>query len=112
VLEQAPATTCRPVEREAHTGPGLLAGLVTPWGPTLEQPVPEGQHPVGGTHAGAVLEELQPIGRTHVGVVCGELSPVRGTFTLEQGQSVRSPPPEGQEAAETCPVLGSPVQER
>jgi len=26
---------------------------------------------------------------------------VRGTFTLEQGQRVRSPPPEGQEAAET-----------
>ena len=24
--------TCRPVEREAHTGAGLLAGLVTPWG--------------------------------------------------------------------------------
>jgi len=46
------------------------------------------------THTGAVREELHPVGRTHVGEVCGELSPVRGTFTLEQGKSVRSPPPE------------------
>jgi len=53
------------------------------------------------THAGAVHEELQPMGRTHVGGFCGDLSPVRGTFTLEQGQSVRSLPPEGQGVAET-----------
>jgi len=81
----------------------------------LEQPDPEGLHPVEGTHAGtcheelhpmgrthfgAVYEELQPIGRTQVGEVCGELSPVRGNFTLEQGKSVRSPLPEGQGAAE------------
>jgi len=32
VLEQAPARTCGPVERGAHAGAGLLAGLVTPWG--------------------------------------------------------------------------------
>jgi len=89
------------MERGAHTGAGLLAGLVTPWGPTLEQPVPEGLHPVGRTHAGAVCEGLHPMGRTHAGEVCGGLSPVRGTFTLEQGQSVRSPPLEGQGAAET-----------
>jgi len=25
-------STCRPVEREAHAGAGLLAALVTPWG--------------------------------------------------------------------------------
>jgi len=31
-LEQAPARTCGPMERGAHTGAGLLAGLVTPWG--------------------------------------------------------------------------------
>jgi len=79
MLDQAPARTCRPVERGAHAGAGLLAGLVTPWGPTLEQPVPEGLHPMGRTHAGAVGEELQPVGRTHVGEVCGELSPMRGT---------------------------------
>jgi len=30
LLEQAPARTCGPVERGAHTGAGLLAGLVTP----------------------------------------------------------------------------------
>jgi len=39
-----------------------------------------------GTHIGAVHEKLQPVG---------------GTFTLEQGQSVRSPPPEEEGAAET-----------
>jgi len=95
------------MKRGAHARAGLLAGLVTPWkGPTLEQPVPEGLHPVGMTHAGAVREELQPLGRTHIGEVCGELSPVRGTFMLEQGKSVRSLPPEGQgSAATTCDEL-------
>jgi len=67
----------------------------------LEQPVPEGPHPVEGTHTGTVCEELQPVGRTHVGEVCGELSSMRGTFTLEQRKSVRSLPHEGQGAAET-----------
>jgi len=33
----------------------------------LGQPVPEGLHPVGGTHTGAVREELQPVRRTHAG---------------------------------------------
>jgi len=70
----------------------------------LEQPVPEGLHPVEGTHAGAVCEELQDTGRTDVGEVCGELwRTVFGErdLTLEQGKSVRSPPPEGQGLAET-----------
>jgi len=31
-LEQAPARTCRHMERGAHARAGLLAGLVTPWG--------------------------------------------------------------------------------
>jgi len=31
-LEQAPGRTCRPVERGAHAGAGLLAGLLTLWG--------------------------------------------------------------------------------
>jgi len=74
------------MERGAHAGAGLLAELVTPWGPTLEQPVPEGLHPMGRTHAGAVCEELQPVGRTHVGEVCGELSPVRGTSRWSRGR--------------------------
>jgi len=61
---------------------------------------------MGRTHVGAVCEELQTMGRTHVGEVCGELSPKRGTFTLEQGQSVRSPPPEEEGAAvTTCDEL-------
>jgi len=58
----------------------------------LEQPVPERLHPVGKTHAGTVPEDLQLMGRIHIGEVCGELSPVRGTFTLEQGKSMKSPP--------------------
>jgi len=63
--------------------------------------VHEELQPMGRTHPGAVHEELQTMGRTHVGEVCGELPPMRGTFTLEQGKSVRSPSPEGQGAAET-----------
>jgi len=31
-LEQAPARTRGPMERGAHTGAGLLAGLLTLWG--------------------------------------------------------------------------------
>ncbi|PKU40981.1 hypothetical protein llap_8718 [Limosa lapponica baueri] len=58
VKEQAPGSTCGPVDRGVHTGTGLLAGLVTPWGPTLEQYVPEGLYPMERTHAGAVHEEL------------------------------------------------------
>jgi len=56
---------------------------------------------VGRAHAGAVCEELQLVGRTHVGEVCGELSLMRGIFTLEQGQTVKSPPPEEEGVAET-----------
>ena len=58
-------------------------------------------HPMVQTHFGAVCEELQPTGRTHAGEDCGELSPVRRAFMLEQVKSVKSLPPEGQEAAET-----------
>jgi len=50
----------------------------------LEQPVPEGLHPVGRTHAGAVREEMQPVGRTHVGEVRGELSPMRAAAHWSQ----------------------------
>jgi len=70
------------METGAHAGAGLLACLVTPWGPTLEQPVPEGLHPVGGTHSGAAGEELQAMGRTYV----GELSPMRGTSCWNRGR--------------------------
>jgi len=86
VLEQAPARTCRRVERGAHDGAGLLAGLVTLWGHTLQQPVPEGLHLVEGTHTGAVREELQHVERTHIGEVCGELSPMRGTSRWSRGR--------------------------
>jgi len=85
-MEQAPARTCGPVERGAHAGAGLLAGLVTPWGPMLEQPVSEELHSMGRTHGGAVREELHPMGRTHFGEVCAELSPVRGTSHWSRGR--------------------------
>jgi len=86
-LEQASARTCKPMERGAHTGAGLLAGLVTPccsslclkdfspwerlmleqfvkncspWeGPTLEQFM-ENCLPWVGPHAGAGKEFEEP----------------------------------------------------
>jgi len=85
-MEQAPVRTCGPVERGAHARAGLLAGLVTPWGATLEQPVPEGLQTVGRDHTGAVCEELQPVGRTHVGEVRGELSAVGRSSRWSRGR--------------------------
>jgi len=41
------------------------------------------------------------VGRTHIGEFHGELSPMEGTPRLEQGKSVRSPPPEEEGVAET-----------
>jgi len=83
----------------------------------VEQPVPEGLHPVEVTHTKAISEELQPMGKTHVGEVCEELSPMRWDLTLELGKSVRSPPPEEQGAAETTcdeltitPILRPPAR--
>jgi len=102
VLEQAPGRTCGPVERGAHAGAGLLAGLVTLWGPTLEQPVPEGLHPVGGTHAGAVCEELQPVGKDSQRRSLWRTVSHERDLTLEQGQRVRSPPPEEEGEAEAA----------
>jgi len=60
VLEQAPARTCGPMETGAHVRAGLLAGLVTPWGHTLEQPVPEGLHPMGRTMLGQSVKSCSP----------------------------------------------------
>jgi len=51
--------------------------------------LPEGLHPVVGTHAGAVHEELQSMGRTHTGEVRGGVSHGRD-LTLKQGKSVKS----------------------
>jgi len=57
---------------------------------------------VEGTHTGAVCEELQPMGRTHTGgSLWRTVSCVKDPM-LEQGQSVRSPPPKGQGVAETA----------
>ena len=50
---------------------------------------------------GQFVKSCSPFGRTHSGEVCGELSPVRGTFMLEQGNSVRSPTLEEEGVAET-----------
>ena len=54
-------------------------GLWSHGGPTLEQSVPEGLHPMERTHSEAAHEELQPMGRTHVGVVHGGIFPMGGT---------------------------------
>ena len=66
-----------------------------------EVPVPEGLHPMEGTHtgpvyqklqpasrthAGEVREDLQPLGRIHAGEVCGELSLMRGTSLWRRGR--------------------------
>lgn len=59
-----------PMEKGAHTGARLLAGLVNPW----------------ETHAGAVHEELQPVGRTNVGEVYGELFLLGGTSHRSRGR--------------------------
>lgn len=64
---------------------------------TLEQTVPEGQKPMGGSPARAVNEELEPMRRTQVHV---------GRTPLEQGKSVRSHPSvEG--ATERCNELAT-----
>lgn len=47
-----------PMRREARTGAGLLAGLMTCWGSLAEQSVTEGLRPVEGTQAGAVDKGL------------------------------------------------------
>ena len=82
-------------EGGAHAGAGFLARLGTHAGAACSWSTA----PNGRTHAGAVWEELQPVGRTHFGEVCEGCLPQEGP-TLEQGKSVRSPPPEEEGAAE------------
>lgn len=61
----------------------------------LEQPIPEGPHPVGVIRAEAAHEKLQPMGRTHPGNVCeGKNSGKIGKYSgknhmLEQGENMR-----------------------
>ena len=74
--------------REAHDGAGSWQDLWPCGGPTLEQPVPEGLHPMESTHTGAVHKELQPKGRTDVEKDHGGLSHERHP-TLEQEKSTR-----------------------
>jgi len=62
-LEQAPARTCGPMERKRSTRWSRFADRACD-PPTLQQPVPEGLQPMGGTHAGAVCGELSPMGGT------------------------------------------------
>lgn len=59
-LEQAPVMTCGPVERGAHTAEGFLAATAVCGEPTLEQSIPEGLHPVEGTHIEAA-RGLSPV---------------------------------------------------
>ena len=71
---------------EPHAGAGSWQDLWPRGGPKVEQPVPEGWHPMEGTHAGAVCAELQPMGRTHVEEVGGGWSPVGGTPHWTRGR--------------------------
>jgi len=78
--EQAPGGSCG-LQIGAHAGAGFLAGSVACEGSTLEQSVPEGLHPLKGTHAGAVCEELWPVGRSHAG---GRTVSMGGTLIFDQ----------------------------
>ncbi|RMC15877.1 hypothetical protein DUI87_08082 [Hirundo rustica rustica] len=80
--ETHPGKICGSMERGAHTGAGLLAGLVTLWG--NQQSIPEGLHPAEETCSGAVRGELQAVGRFHVGEIPGGLSCMGGDPMLEQ----------------------------
>ena len=82
----------------------LLAGPVDPWReeptleqapssacdtigePILKQSVPEGLHPMEGTHTGATCEELQLVERTHVGKVSQGLCSVGATPHWSRGR--------------------------
>lgn len=80
VLKQPSGRTCGPLEGEAHSGAGLLTGLVMSWGTHTRAPVLQGSgSPVEGTHAGTV-PEVWPVGRSHAGGAHGGLSAVRGTL--------------------------------
>lgn len=61
--------TYGPMNRGAHTGSGLLAGLVSTWraeAGAMESPViPEVLHPVGENHTGAV-QDLQSVGMINI----------------------------------------------
>lgn len=57
-------------------------------GPTLEQSIPEGWHPVESTHAGAVLEELWTMGRAYTAEGHEGLYPMGRDPTLEQGKKM------------------------
>jgi len=56
----------------------------------LEQPVPEGLYPVGGTHTGAVCEELQPLGRVMLEKLMENCPPARGTPHRSKGECEES----------------------
>ena len=68
MTEQNPGRSCR-LWRGAHAGTGFLIGVVAHEGPTPDQSIPEGLHPVERICAGAVCKELQPAGRNHIGEI-------------------------------------------
>lgn len=90
---------CGPMERKAHAGAALLAGLGSLRGPTLEQPVAEGLQPLEGPmpeqfgkncslREGSTLEKFM-----------GDCLPWEGA-RIGAGKSVRRLPPE--EEGHTC----------
>ena len=81
-----PAGPADPWREEPTLEQVCWQGLWPHGGPTLEQPVPEGLHPVEGIYSGVVHGELQLVGRTHTGEVHGGLSPVGGTPHWSRGR--------------------------
>jgi len=61
-------------------------------GPTLEQSVPEGLHPVGRTHVGVVREELHPVGRAHMEKSVENCLPWEGPHTGTGAECEESSP--------------------
>jgi len=65
--KQAPGRNCSPVESSPQWSRFSSKTYSPCKGPTLEQSVPEGLHPMERNHARGVLQELQPMGRTAIG---------------------------------------------
>ncbi|KAJ7414941.1 hypothetical protein BTVI_39872 [Pitangus sulphuratus] len=89
MMDQGPGGTCGPVEREAHAGAGLLAGLVSPW----------------GTHAEALNEELKPTEALTLEKFMEDCLLWKGPYAGEGKGCEELPPAEEGEVETTCDEL-------
>lgn len=83
--EKAPGRALQPMERTPSKS-RFLKGTVAHEGPTMEQYVPEGHHPMERTYAGPVLKELYPMESTHVGAISEGLYTIRETSRWSRGR--------------------------